>query len=126
VNRPTALLTLACCFLLTSCGATPGKDAARAACVAYGQETSGGGGVDPSDLLATAQERAESAAEADDTYAVLHHDLDDVLSREQALADAQNAGRPASGGDLDAYFAADEQVRSDCAAAGNDIGPLRP
>jgi hypothetical protein len=27
---------------------------------------------------------------------------------------------------VDAYFAADEQVRADCADAGSELGPLRP
>jgi hypothetical protein len=114
VNRFTGLPALAACLALTSCGAGPGDETARAACDAYGHAD------------ATAQERAQRAAEANDTYAVLQRDLDDALSRAQALAEAQHSGRQVSGADMDAYFAADEQVRADCADAGNDIGPLRP
>ena len=124
MNRFAGLLALAGCLVLASCGDEPGDDAARAACEAYGRAPSGV--EDAATLRTTAQEHAQRAAEADDTYAALLRDLDDALSRAQAMAAAHNAGRALSGGQVDAYFAADEQVRADCAAAGNDIGPLRP
>jgi hypothetical protein len=123
VNRFTVSLAVATC-LLASCGKDPGDETAQAACQAYGQATSGG--EDPTALRATAQERARRAAAADDSYARLQRDLDDALSRARDVADAQRAGRPVSGGQMDAYFAADEQVRADCAETGADIGPLRP
>ena len=124
MNRFTAALALAASLILTSCGDDPGDETARAACEAYGHATAGG--EHAATLRATAQERAQRAAEANAVYTVLARDLDDALSDAQALADAQHAGRPVSGTEMDAYFAADEQVRADCADAGNDIGPLRP
>jgi hypothetical protein len=115
VNRFIGPLALAACLALTSCADEPGDETAQAACDAYGQADT-----------SIAQERAQRAAEANQTYAVLQRDMDDALSRAQALAEAQGAGRPVTSTDMDAYFAADEQVRADCAEAGNDIGPLRP
>ena len=115
MNRFTTTVALAACLVLTSCGDDPGDETARAACRAYGQADA-----------PTAQERARRAVEANERYAVLERDLDDALSRARSVAQAQRAGRPISGADMDAYFAADEQVRADCADAGNDIGPLRP
>ena len=96
MNRFTGLLALAACLALTSCADEPGDEAARAAGDAYGHAD------------AEAQERAQRAAEANDTYAVLQRDLDDALSRAHELAEAQRAGRQVSGADMDAYFAADE------------------
>ena len=124
MNRFAGLLAFAGCLVLASCGDEPGDDAARAACEAYGRAPSSV--EDAAALRTTAQEQAQRAAEADDTYAALQRDMDDARSRAEALAAAQNAGPALSGGQVDAYFAADEQVRSDCAAAGNDIGPPRP
>jgi hypothetical protein len=124
VNRFTAALALAASLILTSCGDDPGDETARAACTAYGQATSGA--ENAATLRVTAQERAQRAAEANDAYAVLQRDLDAALSGAEDLADAQHAARALSGTEMDAYFAADEQVRADCADAGNDIGPLRP
>jgi hypothetical protein len=124
VNRFIRAGTFAACLVLACCGNDTGDDAARAACEAYGHATSGA--EDAAALEATAQGQAHQAAEQDDSFAVLQRDLDDALSGAQALADAQHAGRPVSGTEMDAYFAADEQVRADCADAGTDIGPLRP
>jgi hypothetical protein len=128
VNRLIAPVALAACLVgslvLASCGDDPGDETAQAACQAYGQATSGG--ADPAALRSTAQERAQRAAEADNSYAGLRRDLEDALARAGDLADAQRTGRPIGGAQMDAYFAADEQVRADCADAGEDIGPLRP
>jgi hypothetical protein len=124
VNRFIRAVALAACLVLTCCGNDTGDDAARAACEAYGHATSGA--EDPAALEATAQEQAHQATEQDDSFAALQRDLDDALSGAQAVADAQNAGRPVSGREMDVYFAADEKVRADCADAGSDIGPLRP
>jgi hypothetical protein len=124
VNRFIRAWALAACLVLTCCGNDTGDDAARAACEAYGHATSGA--QDPAALEVTAQKQAQQAAEQDDSFAALQRDLDDALSGAQALADAQSGGRPVIGTEMDAYFAADEQVRADCADAGTDIGPLRP
>jgi hypothetical protein len=124
VNRFIRTWAVAACLVLTCCGTDTGDDAARAACEAYGHATSGA--EDPAALQATAQEQAQRAAEQDDSFAALRRDLDDALTGAQALADAHNGGRPVSGAEMDAHFAADEQVRADCADAGTDIGPLRP
>ena len=126
MNRLPGVLALAGCLVLTSCGGDPGDEAARAACDAYGDATSGAAGAEAGDVLDTAAERAQRAAEANDSYAALQRDLDHALSRARAVADAQHAGEQVSGDDVDASFAADEQVRADCADAGNEIGPLRP
>ena len=124
MNRFT--LALAACLALTSCGSDPGDETARAACQAYGDATSGAAGEQAGDVLDTARERAQRAADANDAYAALHRDLDDALSRARAWAAVQNDGGQVSADDVDAYFAADRQVRADCADAGNDLGPLRP
>jgi len=126
VNRFTGPLAVAACLVLTSCGDDPGDETARAACGAYGEAASGAAGAEAGDVLDTALERAQRAAEASDTYAALLRDMDDALARARAMADAQNSGGQVSGDEVDAYFAADEQVRADCADAGNDLGPLRP
>jgi hypothetical protein len=52
--------------------------------------------------------------------------MQDAWSRSDELATAHNGGRTVSGRQLDAYLAADKRVRSDCADAGTDIGPLEP
>ena len=122
MKRPIAVL--ASCLVLAACGDSPADDAAHAACEAYGDATSGAEGADA--LVATALEQAHRAADANDSFAALQRDMVDARSGAEALAAAQTADRSLSGGQVDAYFAADEQVRADCAAAGKDSGPLRP
>jgi hypothetical protein len=122
VKRPIAVL--ATCLLLTACGNGPADDAAQAACRAYGDNPTTS--AERSELRATASEQAQRAAEADDSYAPLPRDMADAWSRNDAMAAAHNSGQGVSGEDLDAYFAADKQVRADCADAGEDLGPLRP
>jgi hypothetical protein len=124
VNRFIRAAALAASLGLTCCGNDAGDDAARAACEAYGDASSGA--ENPAALEATAHEQAQQAAEQDDSFAGLQRDLDDALTGARALADAQNSGRPVSAADMDTHFTADEQVRADCADAGTDIGPLRP
>jgi hypothetical protein len=102
---------------LTACGAGAGDDAAQAACRAYGHA--------PPDR-ATADERAKRAGEADAAYAGLKRDMDDAWKRADAMAAAHNSGPEVSADDLNASFAADKQVRADCADAGADLGPLKP
>jgi hypothetical protein len=122
VKRPIAVL--ATCLLLTACGNGPADDAAQAACRAYGDNPTTS--AERSELRATASEQAQRAAEADGSYAALPRDIGDAWSRNDAIAAAHNSGQVVSGEDLDAYFAADTQVRADCADAGEDLGPLRP
>jgi hypothetical protein len=125
VNRFTgALLTLASCLALASCGGDPGDESAQAACEAYAQAPSS---LDENaQLRTTALERAQRAGEANESYAALQSDMQDAWARSDAMATAHNAGRSVSGHQLDAYFAADKRVRADCADAGADIGPLEP
>jgi hypothetical protein len=126
VTHLPGVLALAGCLVLAACGGDPGDEAARAACTAYGDATSGAAGAETGAVLDTAQERAQRAAEANDSYAALQRDLDDALARARVWADAQSAGEQVSAAEVDAYFAADEQVRADCADAGSELGPLRP
>jgi hypothetical protein len=115
VNRVTAALALAACLGLISCGGDPGDEVAHAGCDAYGHANA-----------AAAQERAQRAAEANDSYAALQRDVDHALSLSADLAADHNAGREISASQMDAYLAADKNVRADCADVGEDIGPLRP
>ena len=119
-----ALLALASCLVLASCGGEPGDEAAQAACAAYAKAPSS---LDENaELRTTALERAQRAGEANESYAALQSGMQDAWSRSDALAATQNAGGTVSAHQLDAYFAADKRVRSDCADAGADIGPLEP
>jgi hypothetical protein len=122
VKQPIAVL--AACLLLTACGDGPADDAAQAACRAYGGTPSTS--AQREEQRATASEQAQRAAEADDTYAALPRDIADAWSRSDGMAAAQNSGQAVSGDELDAYFAADQRVRSDCADAGEELGPLEP
>lgn len=117
-----ALLVL--CLTLAACGDAPGDDTAQGACRAYGEAASVS--VDGAELRATALERAQRAAEADNAYAALPGDLTDAWSRADAMAAAHNSGQEVTGSDLDAYAAADRLVRADCAKAGEDLPPLQP
>jgi hypothetical protein len=118
VNRFPALgLSAAVCLTLSACGGDPGDEMAQAACRAYAHA--------PSDR-ATADERAKRAGEANESYASLQRDMDDAWARSDAMAAAHNSGQEVSAEDLNAYFAADKQVRADCADAGADLGPLEP
>jgi hypothetical protein len=121
VTRPIAVL--AACLLLAGCGDSPADDAARAACRAYGEIASSG--AERVELRATASDQAERAAD-DDSYAALRRDMADAWSRNDALAAAHNSGGAIRGDDQDAFLAADERVREDCADAGADLGPLEP
>jgi hypothetical protein len=122
VKRPIAVL--AACLLLTACGDGPADEAAQAACRAYGGTPTTS--AQREELRETASEQAQRAADADDAYAELPRDMTDAWSRNDDMAAAGNSGQVVSGEDLDAYFAADERVRADCADAGEDLGPLRP
>jgi hypothetical protein len=104
---------------------SPGQDAAQAACDAYA-DTSATTTAEGDDIRAQAEADADRAAEADSTWTALKRDIRDVHERLDAMAATQSTGGEVSSGDMDAYFAADERVRADCASAGNDIGPLRP
>jgi hypothetical protein len=125
VNRFSgALLTLASCLVLACCGGELGDEAAQAACAAYAKAPSS---LDENTALrTTALERAQRAGEANESYAALQSDMQDAWSRSDALAATHNSGGTVSAHQLDAYFAADKRVRSDCADAGADIGPLEP
>ena len=114
----------ALCLVLTACGDNPGDDAAQAACRAYAKNPVSL--TENADLRTTAAREAQRAAEADDAYAALPQDMDDAWSRMDAMASAHNSGHEVSGTDLDAYFAADRRVRTDCADAGAELGPLEP
>ena len=112
------------CLALTACGDGAGDDAAQAACHAYARNPATA--AQRSDLRTTATREAQRAAEADDAYGALPHDMDDAWSRMDAMAATHNAGGQVSAGDLDAYFASDRRVRADCADAGAALGPLKP
>ena len=119
-----AVVAAVLCLALAGCGDDPGDDTAQAACRAYaGAVTSAEQGAQ---LRATALERAQRAAEADDAYAPLQRDMTDAWSRLDATAAGHNGGRQVSGGELDAYTAADDKVRADCASAGQTLGPRQP
>jgi hypothetical protein len=117
-------LLAALCVALTACGDSAGGDAAQAACRAYGQ--SAGSIAEGVELRTTATDQAQRAADADDGHAALKRDMDDAWGRSDAMATAHNSGQEVSADDLNAYFAADKQVRADCADAGADLGPLKP
>jgi hypothetical protein len=102
---------------VAACAGDPGDEMAQAACHGYA--------ASPPDRT-TADERATRAGEANESYASLRRDMDDAWSRRDAMAAAQNSGQQVSAADLDAFFAADKQVRADCADAGADLGPLKP
>ena len=117
MNRSPLALAAAVCTLLSACAGDPGDEMAQAACHAYAQI--------PPDRT-TSDERAQRAAEADEAYAALRRDMDGAWARSDAMAAASNSGQQVSASDLDAYFAADRQVRADCADAGAELGPLKP
>lgn len=118
MNRVTALGSGALvAVVVAACAGDPGDEMAQAACRGYA--------ASPPDRTTT-DERAKRAGEANDSYASLRRDMDDAWSRMDAMAAAHNSGRESSAEDLAAYFAADRQVRADCAAAGAELGPLKP
>ncbi len=68
----------------------------------------------------TARSDAGRAADADPRWQALQRDMEDFFARQGTLAQQTSADG------VDAYFAADRRVQSDCADAGEDIGPLHP
>ena len=118
MNRLTAVgLTALVALVVAACAGDPGDEMAQAACRGYA--------ASPPDRT-TVDERAKRAEEANESYASLRQDIDDAWSRKDAIAATHNSGGQVSAGDLNAYFAADKQVRADCADAGEDLGPLKP
>jgi hypothetical protein len=104
-------------------GAAPGQEAARNACAAYATtgRTQTATTVEQVDAIrATVRADARRAADAATRWRALQRDIDDAFAREAALSQARTADL------LNGYFAADRRVQADCAAAGEDIGPLRP
>jgi hypothetical protein len=114
----------ALCLALAGCDDNLGDDAAQAACRAYG--TSPGSIAEGVELRTTATQEAHRAADADDVYVALAHHMAAAWARSEAMASAHNSGRDVSPDGRNAYFAADKQVRADCADAGADLGPLKP
>lgn len=109
---------------LAGCGSTsPGQAKARDACAAYANTmrhqvatTVQGAAA----IRATARSDARRAAAADPRWRPLQRDIEDFFSRQGTLSQQSEVT------EVDAYFAADRRVQADCAAAGADIGPLRP
>jgi hypothetical protein len=125
MNRFTALgLVTAACVVLAACGGDPGEEPARAACKGYGGTTSDAASGQAA--RTAARERAQRAGAANSAYATLAGDMDDAWERADAMADAHNSGQQVGGHELEAYIAADDRVRRDCADAGADLGPLEP
>ena len=114
---PVLVLTVLVAAGVAACAGDPGDEMAQAACRGYA--------ASPPDRT-TVDDRAKRAEEADESYASLRRDIDGAWSRMDAIAATHNSGGQVSAGDLDAYFAADRQVRADCADAGEELGPLKP
>jgi hypothetical protein len=70
---------------------------------------------------------AARAAAEDDTWTALHSDIDGAYAHLAASAAAYDAGEiEKSGREIEAYQAADDRVRADCAEADEELGPLQP
>jgi hypothetical protein len=129
-RRLSALGLLVGLSLCACAGPSPGLDAAQAACRAYAdtgrhQTTTTLEGVEA--LRAEARDQAERAAAEDDAWAPLQSDIHAAYTHQASSADAGNAGDvEESARELEAYFAADDRVRADCADADEEIGPLLP
>jgi hypothetical protein len=130
-RRLTAVLGLAAGFSLCACaGADPGLAAAQAACRAYaGTERQPAATTleETETVRATARDEAARAAAEDDTWTALHSDIDGAYAHLAASAAAHDAGEiEKSGREIEAYQAADDRVRADCAEADEELGPLQP
>jgi hypothetical protein len=129
-RRLTVLGLLAGVSLCACTGGPPGIDAAQAACRAYAdtERHHAATTLEEVDALrADAREHADHAAAADEAWAPLLSDIDGAYAHLAASAAAQNAGEVEEAGrEVEAFQAADERVRADCAQADEEIGPLRP
>jgi hypothetical protein len=78
-------------------------------------------------VRANARDEAARAAAEDDTWTALHSDIDGAYAHLAASAAAHDAGEiEKSGREIEAYQAADDRVRADCAEADEELGPLQP
>jgi hypothetical protein len=130
-RRLTAVLALlAGCSLSACAGGDPGLEAAQTACRAYAgtERQQAATTLDETDAVrASARDQADRAAAEDDAWAELPSDIDRAYAHRAASAAAHNAGDvEESGREVEAYQAADERVRADCADADEDFGPLQP